>query len=99
MRKLVLITVSSAQIRRVRKSRVLNFQQITMPYLAARVPRGWEVIHIDEEAEEINWDIEADLVLITHMISRDIFARAAYALSWVDHTLRSCPKSSKHMPM
>lgn len=81
MRKLVLITVSSAQIRRVRKSRVLNFQQITMPYLAARVPRGWEVIHIDEEAEEINWDIEADLVLITHMISRDIFARAAYALS------------------
>lgn len=65
MRKLVLITVSSPEIRRVRRSRVLNFQQITMPYLAARVPPGWEVIHIDEEVEEINWDIDADIVGLT----------------------------------
>jgi radical SAM superfamily enzyme YgiQ (UPF0313 family) len=61
----VLITASSPAIRNVRRSRVLNFQQITMPYLAARVPPGWEVIHFDEEAEDINWNIEADLVGIT----------------------------------
>ena len=24
-----------------------------MPYLAARVPPGWDVIHFDEDAEEI----------------------------------------------
>ena len=54
MPKLILITSSSPEIRRVRRSRVLNFQQITMPYLAARVPAGWEVIHFDEEAEEID---------------------------------------------
>ena len=65
MLKLVLITASSSEIRRVRRSRVLNFQQITMPYLAARVPPGWDVIHVDEEAEEINWNIDADVVGIT----------------------------------
>jgi len=36
-----------------------------MPYLAARVPPGWDVIHFDEEAEDINWTIEADVVGIT----------------------------------
>lgn len=38
MPRLLLITASSPEIRKVRQSRVLNFQQITMPYLAARVP-------------------------------------------------------------
>ncbi len=65
MPKLILITVSSPEIRGVRRSRVLNFQQITMPYLAARVPPCWDVIHVDEEAEEINWNIDADVVGIT----------------------------------
>ncbi len=36
-----------------------------MPYLAARVPPGWDVTHIDEEAEEIDWMAEADVVGIT----------------------------------
>jgi len=36
-----------------------------MPYLASRVPRGWDVIHVDEEAEEINWNLDADVVGIT----------------------------------
>ncbi len=36
-----------------------------MPYLAARVPAGWEVTHVDEEAEEIDWNVAADLVGIT----------------------------------
>ncbi|SPF53457.1 Fe-S oxidoreductase [Candidatus Sulfopaludibacter sp. SbA4] len=65
MPKLLLITASSPEIRRVRRVRVLNFQQITMPYLASRVPQGWEVVHVDEEAEEIDWTIDADLVGIT----------------------------------
>jgi radical SAM superfamily enzyme YgiQ (UPF0313 family) len=65
MPKLLLITASSPEIQNVRRSRVLNFQQITMPYLAAQTPPGWDVIHVDEEAEEINWDAEVDAVGIT----------------------------------
>jgi len=65
MPTLLLITASSPGIRRVRRSRVLNFQQITMPYLAARVPPGWQVSHIDEEAEDIDWSIKPDVVAIT----------------------------------
>jgi hypothetical protein len=47
-RTLLLITASSPEIRQIRRARVLNFQQITMPYLAAFVPAHWTVIHIDE---------------------------------------------------
>lgn len=65
MPKLLLITASAPEIRQLRRSRVLNFQQITMPYLAARVPPGWEVSHIDEEVEAIDWELEVDLVGIT----------------------------------
>jgi radical SAM superfamily enzyme YgiQ (UPF0313 family) len=63
--KLVLITASSPEIRRVRRARVLNFQQITMPYLAARVSPNWDVIHVDEEVEEIDWNIAPDVVGLT----------------------------------
>ena len=65
MPRLLLITASSPEIRKVRRVRVLNFQQITMPYLATRVPRSWDVTHVDEEAEEIDWSIAADVVGIT----------------------------------
>jgi radical SAM superfamily enzyme YgiQ (UPF0313 family) len=65
MPKLLLITASSPEIRSVRKGRVLNFQQITMPYLAARVPPGWEVIHVDEESQKIDFNIEVDMVGLT----------------------------------
>ena len=65
MPKLLLITASSHEIRKVRKSRFLNLQQITMPYLAARVPPGWQVSHIDEEAEAIDWSERPDIVGIT----------------------------------
>ena len=64
-RTLVLITASSPAIRRVRRSRVLNFQQITMPYLAAFVPPDWKVVHIDEEVLPVDPTIAADLVGIT----------------------------------
>ena len=65
MPELLLITASSDEIRRARKSRFLNFQQITMPYLAARVPSGWNVAHVDEEAESIDWSARPDVVGIT----------------------------------
>jgi radical SAM superfamily enzyme YgiQ (UPF0313 family) len=65
MLRLLLITASSNDIRRARRSRFLNFQQITMPYLAARVPSDWHVTHVDEEAEDIDWTDQPDLVGIT----------------------------------
>ena len=49
----------------MRRARVLNFQQITMPYLAARVPAHWDVFHVDEEVETIDWDMHPDVVGIT----------------------------------
>lgn len=62
----------------MRRSRVLNFQQITMPYLAARVPPGWQVQHVDEEAEPLDGQAEADVVGLTfHTPS----APHAYALA------------------
>lgn len=36
-----------------------------MPYLGARVPANWQVFHVDEEAEEVNYRIEVDVVAIT----------------------------------
>jgi hypothetical protein len=75
---LLLITTSSPGIRRVRRSRVLNFQQITMPYLAAFAPRHWTVMHVDEVVEPVNLDAPSDLVAITfHTPS----APHAYALA------------------
>jgi radical SAM superfamily enzyme YgiQ (UPF0313 family) len=65
MPKLLLITASSDEIRTARRPRFLNFQQITMPYLAARVPPGWQVDHVDEEAEDIDWTDQSDVVGIT----------------------------------
>src|ERR1035441_1766365 len=77
-RTLLLITVSSPDIQRVRRARVLNFQQITMPYLAAFAPPHWTVRHVDEAVEPVNLDAPADLVAITfHTPS----APHAYALA------------------
>src|SRR5512138_3725083 len=63
--KLLLITASSPEIQQVRRARVLNFQQITMPYLAAFVPPGWDVAHIDEAVSPVDLHAEADLVAVT----------------------------------
>lgn len=64
-RTLLLITASSPEIQRVRRARVLNFQQITMPYLAAFVPPDWKVLHIDEAVRAVDCSTQADLVAIT----------------------------------
>jgi radical SAM superfamily enzyme YgiQ (UPF0313 family) len=63
--KLLLITATSPEIRRIRRSRFLNFQQITMPYLAAQVPSYWQVEHIDEEVGPVDCAAQVDLVGIT----------------------------------
>ncbi len=63
--RLLLITVSAPGIRRVRRSRVLNFQQITMPYLAAFVPNHWTVQHIDEDVEPVDPETSVDVVALT----------------------------------
>ena len=34
-----------------------------MPYLAARVPPHWDVFHVDEEVDAIDWDVPVDVVL------------------------------------
>ena len=77
-RTLLLITASSPEIRRVRRACLLNFQQITMPYLAALVPSHWTVRHIDEAAEPLDLSAQADLVAITFHTSS---APHAYALA------------------
>src|SRR5512142_2562585 len=64
-RTLLLITASSPEIQKVRRARVLNFQQITMPYLAAFVPPDWEVIHLDEAVTPVDVTVNVDLVGIT----------------------------------
>jgi radical SAM superfamily enzyme YgiQ (UPF0313 family) len=43
----------------------LNFQQVTMPYLAAFVPPHWTVLHVDEAVESVDSNTQADLVAIT----------------------------------
>src|ERR1039458_1521968 len=75
---LLLITASGPDIQKVRRARVLNFQQITMPYLAALAPPHWTVRHVDEAVEPVDLDAPADLVAITfHTPS----APHAYALA------------------
>jgi len=77
-RTLLLITAAAPDIQRVRRARVLNFQQITMPYLAAFVPPHWNVIHIDEVVSPVDVTLDVDLVAITfHTPS----AYHAYALA------------------
>ncbi|HZW03351.1 MAG TPA: radical SAM protein [Anaerolineaceae bacterium] len=63
--KLLLITASAPEIRAIRQSRFLNFQQITMPYLAALTPPHWQVEHVDEEVRPVDRSAVADLVGIT----------------------------------
>jgi len=63
--RVLLVTVASPEIRRVRRSRVLDFQQVTMPYLAAFVPAHWTVRHVDEAVEPVDVASPVDLVAMT----------------------------------
>ena len=63
--KALLVTVSSPEIKRIRNARYIRFQQCTMPYLAAFFPGDWDVEHVDEEIEQIDYDRHYDLVGLT----------------------------------
>ncbi|MCL2747062.1 MAG: B12-binding domain-containing radical SAM protein [Oscillospiraceae bacterium] len=65
MKKALLITVSSDEIKKIRRARYIKFQQCTMPYLAALFPPDWEVVHIDEETQPIDYTSHYDLVGLT----------------------------------
>ena len=65
MKKALLITVSSDEIKKIRRARYIKFQQCTMPYLAAFFPPDWEVVHIDEEQQQIDYSGKYDLVGLT----------------------------------
>jgi hypothetical protein len=99
MPRLLLITASAPEVRQAWRSRFLNFQQITMPYLAARVPPGWQVYHVDEEAEAIDWNLAVDLAAITfHTPSAyhayrlaERFRERGSAWRWAGRTSPCCP--------
>ncbi|MDR2616034.1 MAG: cobalamin-dependent protein, partial [Oscillospiraceae bacterium] len=65
MKTALLITVSSEEIKRIRRSRYIKFQQCTMPYLASFFPADWNVLHVDEEVERIPYDRAFDVVGLT----------------------------------
>ena len=78
-----------------------------MTYLAARIPPGWDVIHFDEEAEQVNWSIEADVVGITfhtpsafhaYQIAAGFGTKASVSL-WAALMSRSCLKKPNSMQM
>ena len=65
MKRALLITVSSLEMKKIRHARYIKFQQCTMPYLAAFFPPDWQVIHIDEETQSIDYTGQYDLVGLT----------------------------------
>jgi radical SAM superfamily enzyme YgiQ (UPF0313 family) len=64
-KNVLLITVSSPEIKQIRRARYIGFQQCTMPYLAAFFPKTWQVTHVDEECENVDYDASYDLVGLT----------------------------------
>lgn len=64
-KKVLLITAESEESRFVRHRRLIRFPQLTMPLIAAYTPETWEVTHVDEIVQRINYDIDVDLVGIT----------------------------------
>jgi hypothetical protein len=60
-----LITAESPESRRLRRGRLIQFPQLTMPLIAALTPAGHTVSHTDEIVEPVRFDVPADLVAIT----------------------------------
>ena len=60
-----LITAESPESRRVRRGRLIQFPQLTMPLIAALTPREHNITHTDEIVEPVRFDEPADLVGIT----------------------------------
>jgi radical SAM superfamily enzyme YgiQ (UPF0313 family) len=64
-RSVLLVTVSSGEMQKIRSARYINFQQCTMPYLSSFFPECWSITHIDEVCETIDYDKRYDLVGLT----------------------------------
>lgn len=60
-----LITAESPESRHLRRGRLIQFPQLTMPLIAALTPRAHSVTHTDEIVERVRFDEPADLVAIT----------------------------------
>jgi radical SAM superfamily enzyme YgiQ (UPF0313 family) len=60
-----LITAESPASRRLRRGRLIQFPQLTMPLIAALTPREHHVAHTDEIVEPVRFDAPAELVGIT----------------------------------
>ena len=60
-----LITAESEESRQLRRGRLIQFPQLTMPLIAALTPAEHVVSHTDEIVEPVRFDITADLVGIT----------------------------------
>src|SRR4029453_18867927 len=60
-----LITAESPESRRLRRARLIQFPQLTMPLIAALTPSEHAVSHTDEIVEPVRFDVPADLVGIT----------------------------------
>ena len=60
-----LITAESPESRRLRRGRLIQFPQLTMPLIAALTPPEHAVSHTDEIVEPVRFDVPADLVGIT----------------------------------
>jgi radical SAM superfamily enzyme YgiQ (UPF0313 family) len=63
--KVLLATISAPEIVRIRRTRYIRFQQCTMPYLAAYFPPDWDLVHVDEECERIDFNRRYDLAALT----------------------------------
>src|SRR5678816_3193599 len=57
-----LITAESPASRRLRRGRLIQFPQLTMPLIAALTPREHEVSHTDEIVDSVRLDVPVDLV-------------------------------------
>src|SRR5206468_11755378 len=60
-----LITAESPESRRLRRWRLIQFPQLTMPLIAALTPPDHAVSHTDEIVERVWFEVPADLVAIT----------------------------------
>jgi radical SAM superfamily enzyme YgiQ (UPF0313 family) len=65
IKKVLLVTVSSEQMQRIRQTRYINFQQCTMPYLASFFPEGWQITHVDEVCGAVDYAGDYDLAGLT----------------------------------
>jgi radical SAM superfamily enzyme YgiQ (UPF0313 family) len=63
--RLELITPESEPSRRLRKWRLIQFPQLTMPLIAALTSPDVEIHHTDELVEAVDFEREVDLVAIT----------------------------------